>query len=59
MINLVNFIILFGVIQGAILSQIFFFSKQHHRPGRYYLGFFLLILVYNGLRDTQLECPMA
>ena len=53
MINPINFIILFGVIQGFILSQVFFFSKQHQSPGRHYLGFFLLILVYNGLETLN------
>ena len=53
MVNFINFIILFGVIQGAVLSLVIFFSKNRHYPGRRFLGFFLLILVYNGLETLN------
>ena len=51
---IINFIILFGMLQGLILSFILFFSKKNRqKPGNYFLGIFLLILIYNGLETVN------
>ena len=47
-IDLFSLLVLFGACQGLILSFILFFSKKEDSPGKNYLGFFILILSYNG-----------
>lgn len=53
MLNIINFIIPFGMVQGFILSLILFFSKKHIQKGKHFLGIFILILVYNGLETLN------
>jgi AraC-like DNA-binding protein len=43
-----SLVVLFGACQGLILSCILFLSKKENSPGKNYLGFFILILAYNG-----------
>ena len=47
-IDLFSLLVLLGACQGLILSFILFFSKKEDSPGKNYLGFFILILTYNG-----------
>ena len=47
-IDLFSLLVLLGASQGLILSFILFFSKKEDSPGKNYLGFFILILTYNG-----------
>ncbi|WP_439882004.1 helix-turn-helix domain-containing protein [Pontibacter sp. MBLB2868] len=50
-LNLYDIIILFGALQGLILSLVLFFSRPEERTTgkNYFLALLLLILVYNGL----------
>lgn len=50
-LNFFDIIILFGALQGLILSLVLFFSKPVERTTgkNYFLAILLLILVYNGL----------
>jgi AraC-like DNA-binding protein len=53
MANFINFIILFGVVQGFVLSLVLFFSNNNRQVGKHFLSILLLILVYNGLETLN------
>ncbi len=45
--NLFNIILLFGTLQGIILSLVLIFSRTDKRQNRYFLAVFMLVLAYN------------
>ena len=45
--NLFNIILLFGTLQGIILSLVLLFSRTDKRQNRYFLAAFMLVLAYN------------
>jgi len=45
--NLFNIILLFGTLQGVILSLVLLFSRSDKRQNRYFLAAFMLVLAYN------------
>jgi AraC-like DNA-binding protein len=45
--NLFNIILLFGTLQGIILSLVLLFSRSDKRQNRYFLAAFMLVLAYN------------
>ncbi len=45
--NLFNIILLFGTLQGIILSLVLLFSRSDKRQNRYFLAVFMLVLAYN------------
>ncbi|HEY2582433.1 MAG TPA: helix-turn-helix domain-containing protein [Mucilaginibacter sp.] len=45
--NLFNIILLFGALQGLILSLVLLFSRSDKRQNRYFLSAFMLVLAYN------------
>jgi len=45
--NLFNIILLFGTLQGVILSLVLLFSRSDKRQSRYFLAAFMLVLAYN------------
>ncbi len=45
--NLFNIILLFGTLQGIILSLVLLFSRSDKRQSRYFLAAFMLVLAYN------------
>jgi AraC-like DNA-binding protein len=45
--NLFNVILLFGTVQGIILSLVLLFSRGDKRQNRYFLAAFMLVLAYN------------
>jgi AraC-like DNA-binding protein len=45
--NLFNIILLFGTLQGLILSLVLLFSRGDKRQNRYFLAAFMLVLAYN------------
>jgi AraC-like DNA-binding protein len=47
--NPINLAILFGAVQGFILSFVLFYSKDRNQTGGYFLGYFMLALAYNAL----------
>jgi AraC-like DNA-binding protein len=48
MLNLINFIILFGAVQGLALGIFIFATRKNEAKGKYFLAIFSLILAYNG-----------
>ncbi|MBC7745012.1 MAG: hypothetical protein H7096_07895 [Flavobacterium sp.] len=52
-LDLFSLLVLLGACQGLILSFILFFSKKENYPGKNYLGFFILILTYNGFETLN------
>lgn len=51
--TIINLIILLGAVQGLILTCLLLFSPNGERQGRYFLAFFMLILVYNGFETLN------
>ena len=45
--NLFNIALLFGTLQGVILSLVLLFSRTDKRQNRYFLAAFMLVLAYN------------
>src|SRR3569833_975149 len=45
--NLFNIILLFGTVQGLILSLMLLFNRKDKRQNRYFLAAFMLALAYN------------
>jgi len=45
--NLFNVVLLFGVVQGGIISFTLLLPGKDHRQGKYFLAAFLLVLSYN------------
>jgi AraC-like DNA-binding protein len=45
--NLFNIILLFGALQGLILSIVLLFSRTDKRQNKYFLAAFMLVLAYN------------
>jgi len=45
--NLFNVVLLFGVVQGAIISLTLLLPGKDHRQSKYFLAAFLLVLTYN------------
>lgn len=45
--NLFNIVLLFGTIQGLILSLVLLFNRKDKRQSRYFLAAFMLVLAYN------------
>jgi len=45
--NFFNIILLFGTLQGVILSLLLLFSRSDKRQNRYFLAAFMLVLAYN------------
>jgi len=45
--NLFNIVLLFGTLQGVILSLVLLFSRSDKRQNRYFLAAFMLVLAYN------------
>lgn len=47
-LDVFSLVVLFGAFQGLIFSLYLFFSKEEAIRGKNFLGFFMLILAYNG-----------
>jgi len=45
--NLFNIVLLFGIVQGVIISFTLLFPGKDHRQAKYFLAAFLLVLAYN------------
>jgi AraC-like DNA-binding protein len=45
--NLFNIVLLFGIVQGTIISFTLLLPGKDHRQGKYFLAAFLLVLTYN------------
>lgn len=48
-LDIFSILVLLGACHGLIISLFLFLSKNPGIRGKNYLGFFMLILVYNGL----------
>ncbi len=51
--DFINLLILLGAVQGLILGCLLLLSRTDKRSGRYFLGSFMLILVYNGFETLN------
>src|SRR5690554_5200321 len=47
-LDVFSLVVLFGAFHGLIFSLYLFFSKEEGIRGKNFLGFFMLILAYNG-----------
>ncbi|MFC4872760.1 helix-turn-helix domain-containing protein [Negadavirga shengliensis] len=52
-LDIFSLLVLLGACQGLVFSLFLFFSKQENLRGKNYLGFFMLILAYNGFETLS------